>query len=329
MDATERADGFLQIWLNAGVPTAEKDFVEFCVKDPKCDLSFKGVDRSVIPALADSLLREGFGLQQFLRAGKTMKKLPIHALGDASGPAIMSYGRALQKFGVPDGPGNDTWRQKSEPDAESSIENSIAQISIAEGAAPASMPEARTEEELRQQRGWCPPTAPLLSSDEQWALFDSSKYLGYTAILARQYYKLVVEKQAKEAQKSKKGKEIVKDEQFDENSTTDPVVPNAALNSEEWPPVDQLDFEGFTSWISRCKEAVPSFPKTILRPWKADRDARQKSLVDKLKRWEPSSDFDYGSSKHPDPKHYYKGPPLSEKDLKTLGIKTTMTTPKR
>ena len=230
----------------------------------------------------------------------------------------MSYGRALKMFGQPAGPGEDTWRQKSEPKAESSVEDSIAQVSIAEGGSPASMLEPRTEEEHRRQNGWHPPTAPLLSSDKQWALFDSNKYLAYTSILARQYHKLVVEKECKEG------------EQFDESSRINTIVPDDAKDSEGWPPVDRLDFEGFTSWISRCKEAVPSFPKTTLKPWIAERDARLKSTIEKLKQWKPPPGFDDGSSKHPDPRKYYSGPSIAEIDLETLGhTKIEKTTPKR
>ena len=329
MNATERANEFLQIWLNVEVFIVEKDFVEFCVKNLKCDFSFKDVNRSVISTLTDSLLKKNFDLQQFLRIDKTMKKLSIHALSDAFDSTIMNYDRAFQKFDVSNESENDIWRQKSESNAKFSIENSIAQISIAEKATSTSMFEIKIEKKFRQQRNWCFPIASLLSSDEQWVLFDSFKYLKYTIILARQYYKLIVEKQAKKTQKSKKSKKIVKNEQFDENSTIDSVVSNVALNSEEWSLVDQFDFEKFTSWISRCKETISFFSKTIFRSWKTDRNARQKSLVDKLKRWEFFSNFDYESSKHSNSKHYYKESSFFEKNLKILNIKTTMTIFKR
>jgi hypothetical protein len=69
------------------------------------------------------------------------------------------------------------------------------------------------------------------------------------AILARQYAKLVAEKNST---------------QDDWSSTASPATsenPTETTTNGGWPPVDQLDWAGFTNWVSRCKQVDKTFGK--------------------------------------------------------------------
>ena len=296
----------------------------FKKEDPNRQLSFKGLDRSNIPATPDVLVSDGIGLQMFLKAGRTSQRLPIHAVGQHTGPAIMSHGRAFEMFGEPDGPGEDP-PQESEPSVEPSIEDSMAQCSTAEAPTAATPLEPRTERDCRQLRD--PPIDPLLSEEQQWALFDSKKHMADAAILARQYAKLVAEKEGKEDKKHKEGKKSQKDKKSGESPTTDPVAPDSstdtATDSEGWPPVDQLTWAGFTNWVYRCKQVDKTFGRATLPKWNAERLQRMNTLVAKLKEWKAPEGFDDGTSKYPDPRQYYTGDSIDFDDMKKLGMKTT------
>jgi hypothetical protein len=66
----ECEDELRQIWCNAAKSEVDDGFVLFCPEDPMCKLPFKGMDRSNIPATADTLVSDGIGLQVFIKAGK-------------------------------------------------------------------------------------------------------------------------------------------------------------------------------------------------------------------------------------------------------------------
>ncbi len=316
-DAIEREDELRQIWRSAVGAGSVDDFLTFEEEDPDCKISFKDLDRSNVEATPDNLVSDGFGFEVFLKAGKNQRRLPSHAVGDKLGPAIMSYGRALEMFGMPDGPGSNP-QQESEPTTEPSIEDSVAQCSIAE--APAAILAPKTERDHRQQ-GDSPEPAPLLSEEDQWALFGSRKFMSDAAVLARQYAYLVADKERKG---DKKGQKSQNDKQSGESSATDPVVPDSSTNSvtdsEGWPAVDQLDWVGFTNWISRCKQADKSFGRQTVKTWTKQRFDRMSDLSGQLSKWKAPKGFDDGSLKHPDPRQYYTGPPLGSVDLKKLGL---------
>jgi len=42
-------------------------------------------------------------------------------------------------------------------------------------------------------------------------------------------------------------------------------------------------------------------------------------MLEKLAQWAPPADFDDGSSQHPDPRIYYDGEPLGERDARQVG----------
>ena len=99
-------------------------------EDPNCELSSKSLDRSNIPATPDNLISDDAGSQLFLEAGKNSQRLPKDAVDKDTGPAIMSYGRALENFGVPDGPGSEP---TAEPSGEDRLKRSIAEVPAAAG----------------------------------------------------------------------------------------------------------------------------------------------------------------------------------------------------
>ncbi|KAF1840870.1 uncharacterized protein K460DRAFT_359420 [Cucurbitaria berberidis CBS 394.84] len=319
-NATEREDELRQIWRKAAKSEVDGGFVLFCSEDPTCELSFKDIDRSNIPATADTLVSDGIGLQVFLKAGKDSQRLPNTSVGDRTGPSIMSYGRAIEMFGVPDGPGND-WRQASEPSTEPVVREALAQVDITEITSKAEKQEARTEYDYRRLCDWQPPTTPLLSEDQQWALFGSKKHMADAAILARQYAKLVAEKERKKSTKREGVKQVKNGSQDDGSSMASPVTsenPIETTTNSGWPPVEQLDWAGFTNWLSRCKQVDKAFGRETLPSWNKQREQRRATVVAQLKAWVPPEGFDDGSSSHQLP--FYNGPPRCILDAKKLGL---------
>jgi hypothetical protein len=229
----------------------------------------------------------------------------------------MSYGAALAMFGAPAGPGT-----KPQP----CLEDKLAQCAIAE----AEQPEPKTEHDARLRDSSSPLSEPLLSQDKQWALFQSNKFMADTAILACQYAKLVAERAQEQAQarveqqsmKDEKEKKVQKNTQPDESSAADSLG-SSSSTKDGWPPVDGLDWAGFTNWIHRCKAADPKFGSKTLKSWNAARKDRREAIVARLKTWTPPKDFDNGSANHPDPKEYFpQDVSLAALELKQMGLKT-------
>ncbi|KAL6706508.1 hypothetical protein ACN47E_005447 [Coniothyrium glycines] len=318
--ATERENELRQIWRSAAKSKVDDGFVLFCQEDPTCELSFKGLDRSNIPATADTLVSDGVGLQVFLKAGRASQRLPIKSVGDQIEPSIMSHGRALEMFGVPDGPGKD-WRQASEPSTKHVVRDTLAQVDITETTSEAGKQEARTEYDHKRLFDGESPTTPLLSEDQQWALFGSKKHMADAAILARQYSKLVADKERKKDTERERSKQVKNGNQDDENSTGSPVGnPTETTTSSGWPPVDQLDWAGFTNWIYRCKQADKTFGRETLPSWNKQREQRRAKIIAQLKAWVPPPGFDDGSSSHQPPTQYYTGPPRCMIDSEKYGL---------
>jgi len=139
---------------------------EFKTEDPTRTSSFKGLDRTKILASPDYLINSPIGLEIFLRLAKNRQPSnPMSAVGLSPGPAFMSYGSAVAKYGPPEAPGED-W--PSEGQIETAPE--ILSASNAESA----------------------PT----SLGSSWELFTENRFLNYTALLVAQYAKLVREQSA-------------------------------------------------------------------------------------------------------------------------------------
>lgn len=160
-DAAVHEEELLNIW-RAGASTAkEMEFPKFKTEDPSRKSSFKGLDRTKVPASPDYLINSPIGLEIFLRLAKNRKPSnPMSAVGLSPGPAFMSYGSAVAKYGPPEAPGED-WP------SEGQIET-LPEVSSASNDEPA-------------------PT----SLDSSWDLFTENRLLNYTALLVAQYAKLV------------------------------------------------------------------------------------------------------------------------------------------
>ena len=293
--------------------------------------------------MPDTLVTEGVGLGVFLKAGKTSQKLPKDAVGVNAGPAVMSYGRALEMFCTPAGPGKNP-PDMSGSDTKASVEDSMAQCTVTKPA-PAQSEHLEPKAELDYWQIWGPRTLALLSEKDQWALFDSSKFMADAAVLAQQYAKLVREKEGQESQKGQKGKKGQKDkkdketddsltteslvpnssEDLNESSTTDPAVPinseDAVTESDEWPPVEKLDWVGFTNWISRCRKADKLFGRATLKAWRKQRDERRAAISKKLVEWKPPKDFVDATTMYPKPRKFYTGKSLAIIDANKVGLK--------
>jgi hypothetical protein len=140
------------------------DFPKFKREDPNRRSSFKGLDRTKIPANADYLINDPIGLEIFLRLAKNrVPSYPMSAVGLSPGPAFMSYGSAVAKYDAPEAPGED-WLSDEDVDTVNAPEVSSAS-------------DSETEPK------------PL-----SWSLFNDSSFLKYTSMLVAQYAKLVREK---------------------------------------------------------------------------------------------------------------------------------------
>jgi hypothetical protein len=134
------------------------EWPEFKAWNPTRTSSFKGLDRTKIPANADYLVNDPIGLEVFLRLARNRTPShPMSAVGLRPGPAFMSYGSAVAKYGAPEAPCED-W------------DEDVDRLHTT--------PEVST------------PTLPKLS----WALFGENSFLEYTALIVAQYAKLVREK---------------------------------------------------------------------------------------------------------------------------------------
>jgi hypothetical protein len=234
----------------------------------------------------------------------------------------MSYGRALEMFSVPDGPGDD-WRKASEPSTEPMVREVLAQVDITKTTSKAEKQTAKTVYDYRRLSDLQPPTTPLLSEDQQWALFGSKKHMADAAILARQYAKLVADKERKKSTNEEGIEQVKNDNQDDGSSTASPVTsenPTETTTNSEWPPVDQLDWAGFTNWVYRCKQVDKAFGRETLPSWNKQREERRATVLAQLRAWVLPPGFDDGSSSHQPPTQFYTGPPRCILDGKKLGL---------
>jgi hypothetical protein len=115
-DAAEREQELLDIWRAGASTPSEMEFPKSKREDPNHKSSFKGLDRTKIPANADYLVNMPMGLEIFLRLAKNrVPPHPLYAVGLSPGPAFMSYGSAVAEFGEPEAPGED-WPSEDQTD---------------------------------------------------------------------------------------------------------------------------------------------------------------------------------------------------------------------
>ncbi|KAH0030846.1 hypothetical protein KCU78_g2950, partial [Aureobasidium melanogenum] len=227
---------------------------EFERKGDRPAPSFKGLDLTNIPATPDSLLDSPLRLEIFLRAGRN----PTSAIGPNPGPAIMSYGRALAMFGEPE------THTESIP---------------------------KTEREYRERDTSNPPTAPILSEEEQWALFTEDKCLPYSQLLVGEYTRRVEAKTNVDKAKTPDASDKK------ESSTGD------------WPDVEGHDWAGLTNWIHECIERDNKFFEVTLPSWKKQKEDQHATMIERLSKWNFSNataaGFDDGFSRYGNPRNYW------------------------
>ncbi|KAH0359770.1 hypothetical protein KCU65_g9778, partial [Aureobasidium melanogenum] len=213
-----------------------KERVKFETADPELEMeyatpksSFKGPDLTNIPATPDYPLDDPVGLAVFLRS--TNGKNPMSAMGPESGPAVMSYGRALAMFGPPE------THTESTP---------------------------KTEREFRERDTLNPPTVPILSEQQQWALFTEDKCLPYTELLVSEYTSRVKAK-----------KNVGK---ADTTGSSD----KKKSSSGGWPEAEGHNWAGLTNWIHRCIETDKKFFEVTLPTWKRQVEDDRATMIDRL-----------------------------------------------
>ena len=267
------------------------------------------MDWTSIPATPDVLLEDYDGLGIFLRNGKNKGPiLPCHQVGQPRGrPAVMNLARAREMFPAVE-PSDEGGEAKPKSDGQESVEDRMARVDLEEA-----MPQ--TEEEWR--RRYSPPTVPLQTPEEQWALFSSRKHMADVSLLASQYIKLVTAKvKAEEKARDEKAKADKKaraenakadtkapvaDAETSDAPTVDTKADDAAASSEwpkdkrGWPVVEGLDWNGFANWVYRCRQVDPNFRKQTCGKWLKQNNDRLK-LADELSKWTAPPGFDDGSS---------------------------------
>lgn len=324
---------------------SELGYVRLIPKDPKRDTSFKGLDRSNIPATIDHHITEGIGMQIFQKAVQNSDKSIRHTVGIRTEEAFMSFGRAVAMFGQPEEPGADYDRSSSSGTTtndgittpstqDDSIEKVMSECSIA----PDSRAQARTESDLRQTFGfWGAPTKPLLEGEDRFDLLKPGVWWATSlGLLANDYAKKAREKLDEEksrdeeaesaATENGQAREVASEETAsDEADSEDCAVFPTDANG--WPQVEGLDWDGYTNYAYRCVEADGNFQRGIIDPWKFQRNAQLDKIEKKIRAWEPPAT---DTSKQIDSRKYYNGEnSLLQLDAKRLGIKLEAVVPSR
>ncbi|KAK5685589.1 hypothetical protein LTR17_027085 [Elasticomyces elasticus] len=308
-DADQRGQeiwGMLQ--LNSAGATEKDARIHFRIADPKAATSFQGLDRSTIPATPDILIKEGTGLQSFLKAAKSSGRKPSEAVGSVRGvPSAMSHARALVLFGDLEPPGADPPEQAESVEGQD-LENVVAGMAQVDIAGSTDSPAPSTEAEFRHKNGQ--PTFTALTPEEQWKLLGPGKYISYVSILARCYVNLVKEKKTREMKMAERQRwaETRRLAGQDEESIAAVLArPMETAPQSAWGDVGESDLAGFTNWIQSCQTAYPDFGRTFTKAWHTERSARIITLEKALKSWTPPTGFTDGISRKPQARQFYKG----------------------
>lgn len=284
---------------------------------------FRGLDRSKIPATPDCLIKEGPGLEIFLRTGS----MPTKALGGEDGPAMMSYGRALTE--IPDRPQKDS---KEEMQFTSQADNALTDAAAKKRAIEATLEiEPRTEKELRALSNRTgPPSTAQLSHEQQWVLFGKTKMLPDIVLSSREYLRLQARRAREEIERpAKRVRTECKGE-----PPSDPVTSEASMvttqrvQSHGWPVpgIEGPDFAGYTNWLHDCKKVDRTVTASSLRPWKRQWVDRVNKVTEEIKESNPQNAPGYHDKfDHPDPRTFLKGSILlGHRDLNRLGYKSVV-----
>lgn len=259
---------------------------------------YKGLDRTRIPATADTLILDSAGLSTTVFALNSLrpKRLPTQTVGEHIDPAYMSYGRALHMFGLPTDPGADLHPKPAThsddaahrgPMQIDTVQVSPVQIGATEGSSTdASMTEASTKD--------ADPVAIDqtidITEDMSRASISAESTTDRAPTTEREYRdKYFAPTQPisdsetwKDVLSAKKlgrwlpilCKQYVQLVRAKQNGT-------AIFGNEGWPAVDGMDFQGLVNWIERCRASDPTF-KVTLQQWDVETDDRMDSLVERI-----------------------------------------------
>jgi hypothetical protein len=280
-----REDDTEALWREGAASMAEKSGLKFKTETVDRVASYTDLDRTKVEATADNLLEMPTGLAIFLRHARNRQPHhPMSTIGPAPGPAIVSYGRACAMFGEPTRP-KDDW--PTEDPVSGSVQVDIGQLSPPDEL---TLAQPSTEREYRQLDASRPPTVSILSEKEQWALFTKDRWLAYTEVLAREYVRLVKEKERLEEAKT------AEQSGTDKEESSEPITGPTGL-----PLVEGLDFAGFTNWIHRCEQVDETFRLKTVPSWDHDK-VRRYDLRTTLSSWNLeaalANGYDDGSARY-------------------------------
>lgn len=297
------------LWLMAmGEP-----LVQLVDADPDFKVEHEELDRSQIPATADSLVSEGDGLMMFMAAGRSLRdeRTPTQTVGETGGQAFMSHGRALHMFGdtMPPGSGKPTSNEKSadvpsggtsaQPsDAVQESEDDMLEPLLTELQTSSVASEPRTEAQFREMypKVYRPTKSTVPEGKNPWtAVLGFSKFGRWTPMLCSQYTELV---RAKERH-------------------------NTVHGYFGWPAVASLTFEGFTNWVLDCKRVDPLFGRVTLGLWENNMKQRKATILEALNARAGKVRASYNDARqgHPRATQYYNGKEsLILRDAKKLGL---------
>lgn len=342
-DAEELEDEMLREWQESAstMEGEEAGFLQFMPLDPGRDRTFKGLDHATVPATPDMLITEGRGLQIFTKASKGTNKTIVGALGKDTGGAVMSFGRAVEMLGLPEGPGKDYDRESAsttEPGTDMSNVESLGPVlssaSLDDPPAVAN-DKATTESEWRERH---PHSPPVLSQQQQLDIIGLKQLYLWSGNLANMYYKLATEQEKHEEEEelrlqAERDRLAAENEGADGENFAAPAVeevmavqPIEAVPSSKpasypigWPLVEKKDFAGYTNWLHALQKEDPKVHKTSLAPWIEQRNKRHGEIQTAIDSWkEPVT----AQSQQLDTTRFYNGPPLLKVDMERAGIKT-------
>ena len=299
-------EGVENIWHAA---TKQGSLLQLCDADPNFQAAFTGLDRSRIPATADSLVSEGQGLSTFMYSGRALpeRRMPMQTVGETAGPAYMSHGRALHMFGELTDPGNNKTAAATasssplvgEPsDGQQSATNLVEPL-LTELQKVSVVPAPRTEAEFREQnpKVYERTKSIVPEGKEAWTfVLGFEKFARWIPMLSSQYAELV---RARDDKTKLYGMH------------------------KDWPLAESLTFEGFTNWILRCKKADLDFARTTIKKWESDLAKRKADIQARLEANKVHDTYSDARLRLPRATTYYNGPALMPKDMKKIGLTFT------
>lgn len=267
--------------------------------DPEAGVSAEtssALDRTKIPGTLDYVLGKDVALQAFLNFSP-LRNLD-KAVGGNHDTAVMAFGSAISKYGVPDIyakllPGTEL------PDESSLVEN-LQECTLSNSP--------KGEEEVQDRSGE-KSIKETVTLEELGEFVDKKRLIPQDLGVLMRHYNKQAEKAAALSHKK-------------EGKSTKDVALEAAISEKTdlWPMVGEPDWAGFVNWVKSCEAADKKFRKTVYM-WHTARQAREKEMLKKLESWTPVTVPSDASAGYGQPTEFYKGQPIALVDMKKLGLK--------